>query len=149
MAYFITFLVFALITAGVFFKYDSEVSSLKKQLILVNKQNKLLKGKLNAHIERIKDFEMKTTPPDANKGIVTKDTSMRISPLSKSMPINSLKANDIVKVLTEAEISNTKWFEVSITTSNNINNIGWVKNDHLTLVDNSFVDFDATFSSNS
>lgn len=142
MSYFIIICIFALIAFGIFYKYDGEVSSLKRQLMLVNKQNTQLKSKLNIHLQRIKDFEMKTSSPNVTKGIVTKDTSVRISPLNRSMPINNLKTNDIVKILTEAEVSNTKWFEVSIQTPNSINNIGWIKNDNITLVDNSFVDFD-------
>lgn len=142
MAYLLTFIFFLAIVFAIYYKYDATVSSLKKQVILLSKQNRSLKSKMNINMERIKNFQMKGLKLISSKGIITKDASLRISPISKSMPINSLKENELVEILTCVKITNTTWYQVNIGAPNDINSIGWVNENFISLVDDTFVDFD-------
>ncbi|WBW97910.1 hypothetical protein [Oceanirhabdus sp. W0125-5] len=142
MAYFLTFIFFSVIVFAIYYKYDATVASLKKQVILLSKQNRSLKSKMNIHMERIKNFEMKRIKLISPKGIITKETSLRISPISKSMPLNTLTENQLVEIITCVKISDITWYQLDIATTNNINSIGWVNENFLSLVDETFVDFD-------
>jgi len=78
----------------------------------------------------------------SSKGIITKDTSLRISPISKSMPLNSLNENQLVQIFTCVKITDTTWYQVDIDATNGINSIGWVNEHFISPVDDTFVDFD-------
>ncbi len=142
MTYLLTFIFLSAIVFAIYYKYDATVSSLKKQVILLSKQNRSLKSKMNINMERIKDFQMKRLKLISSKGIITKDTSLRISPISKSMPLNSLTENELVKIFTCVKINDTTWYQVDISSSNDINSIGWVNENFISLVDDTFVNFD-------
>lgn len=142
MYYLLLIIVFGLIIAGIYLKYEGEVSSLKRQIILISRQNKSLKAKMNIHTERIKNFKMKRIDPASDKGIITKDTFVRISPIKKAMPVNSIGENKIVGVKNIVEIDEIKWYQVEVKSLNKINDIGWVDGEYISLIDNSFSDYD-------
>ena len=142
LTYFLTFMFCCVIVFAIYYKYDATVCSLKKQVILLSKQNRSLKSKMNIYMERIKNFQMKKLKLISSKGIITKETSLRISPISKSMPLNSLTENEVVKIFTCVKIADTTWYQVDIGATNDINSIGWVNENFISLVDDTFVDFD-------
>jgi len=138
----LTFIFFSALVFAIYYKYDATVASLKKQVILLSKQNRSLKSKMNIHMERIKNFKMKRLKLISSKGIITKQTSLRISPISKSMPLNSLTENKLVEIFTCVKIADTTWYQIDISTTDDMNSIGWVNENFISLVDETFVDFD-------
>jgi len=142
LTYLLTFIFFCVIVFAIYYKYDATVSSLKKQVILLSKQNRSLKSKVNINMERIKNFQMKRLKLISSKGLITKDTSLRISPISKSMPLTPLTENELVEIFTCVKITDTTWYQVTIDSTNDINSIGWINENFISLVDDTFVDFD-------
>lgn len=140
--YLLLIILFAAAVFGIYYKYDGELASVKKQAILLSRQNKSLKVKMNAHTERVRNFQMKRINPESSKAIITKQATLRISPLQRAMPINSLEENDIVSVNNIVEIDKTKWYEINISSKSKINDLGWINGESISMIDNSFTEFD-------
>lgn len=134
MATFIIFLLFAGALFFVYYKYDSTVANQKKQLILLSKQNKDYKNKLNYKNTKYTNLKVKYTQSTYSEGVVNSKCNLNLAPIKNSLFINNLEKNMKVNIIDSAEILDNTWFRVQINTDENINSKGWVLETNLTLV---------------
>lgn len=134
MATFIIFLLFAGALFFVYYKYDSTVANQKKQLMLLSKQNKDLKNKLNYKNTKYANIKVKYTQIAYSEGVVNSKCNLNLAPIKNYLSINNLEKDMKVNIIDSANILGTLWFRVQLNTDENINSKGWISEKNLTLI---------------
>jgi hypothetical protein len=112
------------------------VARQKKQIIILSKQNKDLKNKLNNRYSKYKNLNVKYKLPEYKNGITNKPCNLYISPINDSIILTKLNENTKLDIQDSAEILDTLWYEINIETedADRINTKGWLPEDCITKV---------------
>lgn len=121
-------LLFVLLVGGALFMayyFTNQIYNQKKQILLLKQQN----NNLNRKVKWNKDSNLiaQYITPNFTEAFVNNNCELYICPMDNSVTLNSLSKNTSVKILCSVKIKNELWYEISITSSRNVNNRGWIK----------------------
>ncbi|MCT8977506.1 hypothetical protein N4T77_12940 [Clostridium sp. CX1] len=131
----LTFLFIVLVVAALCASYyfTNKMSAQRKQILLLKYQNNNLKQLTKAD----KKVTIEYMYPTTNKGIVKKKCELLMSPLLNSPSLNLLKEDMLIEIHDSGKINNQVWYEVSISSNDRTNSKGWIKEDFVSLCDES------------
>ncbi|WP_410506284.1 hypothetical protein ACER0A_013435 [Haloimpatiens sp. FM7315] len=135
MFFFCLILIICVGTFGYFTLINSKKSdTLKRQLMLVTKQNDSLKNK-TLTVKKAESINITYYAPKYKLGLILNNCSLYLSPLEDSPVLNSLKENTKVYILDRAEVNSNAWFYINLYSEENVNNKGWIKDQNLSFIE--------------
>lgn len=137
---FILFILFILIILGILYHYNNVLYSDKRQIMLLARQNNSLKEKLDDETLKVEDVTLFFKSHKYTSGVLGNSCNLYIAPLTKYAILRTLNKNLEIQILDCVEIFDEIWYEVSLTTKNNINNKGWILGDDIAIFKNTFIE---------
>lgn len=129
---FVLFLILIIAAAGAYYYLAQKLDNQRKQILVLSKQNDVLRSKVAKNQIGPSDISIKYSIPTVNKGTTKANCELYIAPLDNSPVIVKLSRPIVVTLLCRAELFNQIWYEVSVDTSSPINSRGWIKSTYLT-----------------
>ncbi|WP_138203364.1 hypothetical protein [Haloimpatiens lingqiaonensis] len=113
--------------------FSKKSDTLKKQSILLSRQNDTLRSKL-IELYPKKPSSISYNIPKYKWGIIQKNSTLFISPLENSIELMSFKENTKVYILDNAKVDLKNWFYICFDSPDNITIKGWVKEESISLI---------------
>lgn len=137
MLLFLLFVILASASTYFIFQLSKTISTQRKQLLTLTRQNNILKDALQKQARTDKNtltIKYKSTP--YKSGIIADYCPLYAAPAEYSPILCRLNKNTQIKIVDSAEAANSIWYEISFNYKDNINNKGWIKAQHIMLYDN-------------
>lgn len=134
---FLLFIILCFAIAFSIYHYSNIVYSQKKQMMLLTKENNLLKKKLTFIPFPLKDIKLYYKIPKYTFAILGTPCSLYIAPISNCTVLKKLSSNISIEILDSAEINNEIWYEIRFKSNDNVNNKGWILGNNISLFKNS------------
>lgn len=128
----VLFLVLLIAGVGGYFYLAQKLDNQRKQILVLSKQNDILRNKVAKTQINYSNISIKYSVPTINKGATKENCEVYISPLENSPVLAKLSQPTLVTLLCRAEVCNQIWYEISLDTSSSLNSRGWIKNSNLT-----------------
>lgn len=115
------------------FTFSKKNDILKKQLILLSRQNDALRSKLTELYPK-RPINISYTIPKYKWGVIQKGSTLYISPLESSLEIITFKEDTKVYILDGAKVDSENWFYICLDASDSTTTKGWIKENYISLV---------------
>lgn len=113
--------------------FSKKSDTLKKQSILLSRQNDTLRSKL-IELYPKKPSSISYNIPKYKWGIIQKNSTLFISPLENSIELMSFKENTKVYILDSANVDSKIWFYICFDSPDNITIKGWINEESISLI---------------
>ena len=130
MFIFFLILIILLASAGMYYYLAQKLDSQRKQLLVLSKQNDVLRDKFSKHKKgsvEFKELTVRYSIPAFKEGITIEKSSLYIAPYTESPLLMYMEKAINVSIIIKAELLNTTWYEVYLHTNSSINCRGWIK----------------------
>lgn len=117
------------------FTFSKKNDILKKQLILLSRQNDALRSKLTELYPK-RPINISYNIPKYKWGIIQKGATLYISPLESSPEIITFKEDTKVYILDEAKVHSGNWFYVCLDLPDSVTTKGWIKENYISSINN-------------
>ncbi len=124
---FFVVLTLILIILGEFFYFMRQIGDNRSFILLLKRENEILKDKAKNSKKNYSSLEVKFSSPVISYGEIIANTMVFLSPLDTSPMLTMVNSPSKVKALCKAQIFDEIWYEISLEVSTNINSRGWVK----------------------
>jgi hypothetical protein len=118
--------------AGEYFYFIQKIDAQHKQIFILTAQNNSLKTKINKRTAT-SSFSIKYVDLEYKNGYTIENSCIYLSPLDDSPIVYKCTKAVKVSVLYAAEVSNIKWYEISITINSTLVK-GWIKDSDIKLM---------------
>lgn len=115
------------------FTFSKKDDILKKQLILLSRQNDALRSKLTELYPK-KPINISYNIPKYKWGILQKSSTLYISPLENSPEIITFKEDTKVYILDGAKVDSENWLYICLDSPDSIITKGWIKENYISLI---------------
>lgn len=115
------------------FTFSKKNDILKKQLILLSRQNDALRSKLTELYPK-RPINISYTIPKYKWGVIQKGSTLYISPLESSLEIITFKEDTKVYILDGAKVDSENWLYICLDASDSTTTKGWIKENYISLV---------------
>lgn len=131
---FILILLFSGCIFILYYKYEEKISHQKKQLIILSRQNKEMKNKLNYRSEKLTNLSVVYKRCNYSHAVINEDCNLHLAPLNNSIILSRLNKDIKINILDTAETMDTLWYEIDIKRGDRINTKGWVQEKNITKI---------------
>ncbi|MDD3223342.1 MAG: hypothetical protein PHX70_01335 [Clostridium sp.] len=134
---FLLFIISCFLCLFFIYHYSNIVYSQKKQMMILTKENNLLKNKLSFISFPLKDIKLYYKIPKYTFAILGTPCNLYIAPIKNCTIIKKLRSNISIEILDSAEVNNEIWYEIRFKSNDNVNNKGWILGNNISLFKNS------------
>ncbi|MDP4091271.1 MAG: hypothetical protein Q8930_18650 [Bacillota bacterium] len=131
---FILFLIAAGAAVGEYFFFGYKMDTQRRTLLLLTKQNEKLRSKASKQSNSFSTVNISYSSPPYRNGYTTESCYIFLSPLENSPVVYQCSKAIKASILDSAEVLNTKWYMVSIASTNNNSIKGWMKESDIKFV---------------
>lgn len=135
----IFFLILLSIATYYILNLNNVISTQKNQIMLLMRENNNLKNKLNDNPTMTDTVTIYYTAPKYPYGIVSSSCNLYLAPVHNHLIICRLKSNEKLKILDCAKVGHIIWYEVKLSSSNNINDKGWIEAKNIMIFENNII----------
>jgi hypothetical protein len=123
-----------LAAVGEYFYFTQRMNSQRRHMLLLSKQLDSVKLKTTRQSNVFSTVNIKYTEPPYSNGYTTENSVLYLSPLEDSPVVYKITKAVKINVVDSAEILNSKWYEVSISSVNGARLKGWMKEAEIKLI---------------
>lgn len=131
---FILFLLAVGAAVGEYFYFGYKVETQRRTVLLLTKQNEKLRSKAVKQSSGFSTVNITYSQPPYHNGYTTDNSYIFLSPLENSPVVYQCTKAIKASIVDSAEILNTKWYLISIASTNNNTIKGWVKESDIKFV---------------
>lgn len=131
---FVLFLLATGVAVGEYFYFGYKLDTQRRTLLLLTKQNEKLRSKASKQNSGFSTVNITYSTPVYRNGYTTDNCYIFLSPLDNSPVVYQCSKAIKVSIIDSAEVLNTKWYLVSVSSTNNSNLKGWMKESEIKFV---------------
>lgn len=131
---FVLFFLATGVAVGEYFYFGYKIETQRRTLLLLTKQNEKLRNKASKQNTGFSTVNITYSAPVYRNGYTTDNCFIFLSPLDSSPVVFQCSKAIKVSIIDSAEVLNSKWYLVSISSTNNNNIKGWMKESEIKFV---------------
>jgi hypothetical protein len=131
---FVLFLLATGVAVGEYFYFGYKMDTQRRSILLLTKQNEKLRSKASKQSNNFSAVNITYSTPSYRNGYTTENCYIFLSPLDNSPVVFQCSKTIKASILDSAEVLNTRWYLVSIPSTNNNVIKGWMKESDIKFV---------------
>lgn len=131
---FILFLIAAGAAVGEYFYFGYKLDTQRRTILILTKQNEKLRSKASRQNSGFSTVNISYSTPSYRNGYTTESCYIFLSPLENSPVVYQCAKPIKASIIDSAEVLNTRWYMVSIASTNNNCIKGWMKESDIKFV---------------
>ncbi|WP_139905969.1 hypothetical protein [Clostridium thermarum] len=131
---FVLFLLATGVAVGEYFYFGYKMEAQRRSILLLTKQNEKLRSKASKQVNTFSSVNITYHIPTYRNGYTTDNCYILLSPLENSPVVFQCSKTIKASILDSAEILNSRWYFISIPSTNNNVIKGWLKESDIKFV---------------